>query len=219
MPNLEQELSRLGLNESQSKIYLYILENKRINLKGTAELLDVSSAGASKMLSEMVGKGFLKKMKIENKKIYLPRDLNEVLKQMQEKKRKEVDDMEQTLAELKSRYGSYSIKVYRLGDNYIDKIKGMVVQAKKAFEFVDLRNIVTKPELPKEYDEVEFKTIFSGNAEVPHGTNIDLETGKKYAHIVAFDKNVALTTTNKETIIIKNEEVANSVMAIIEKFK
>lgn len=222
MKEIPKVLEYLGLNESQIAAYLFILDNKEANLKNIAKHTKLSSPGAIKMLKEMTNKGFIKKYKVKTKKVYLLEDIDVFQNEIIRKKKEEINDINQAFEEIKSSYGVYPIKITRIGaDVLVDTMKSLIVKCKKVFEFVDRRYSIRNPDnkLNKVdiYKDVDFKTIYFDNEDSwPLGKRINLDKDKKYSYISSFEDKVSFTTTSKDTILIENVEIANTVQMLID---
>lgn len=219
MPHdIPKVLNYLGLNDSQIQAYLFILRNKEATLKTIANSINLSSPGAIKMLNEMVNKGFIKKFKAKTKKVYLLSDLDIFENQIINKKKDEIDEIRHAFEEMKSSYGVYPIKVTRIGsDILVDTIKAMIIKCKKVFEFIDRRGAIVRTDNKLEaYKDVDFETIyFDTEDSYSWGKRIELDTDKKYAHLISFEDKIKLTTSTKDTILIENEEIANTIQLLV----
>ena len=221
MEELSKKLRSLGLNKKQSQAYLYILKHKRVNLKILADLFDISTAGASKLLKDMVDKGFLKSFEVGNKKVFMATDLDEIKNRFLEQQKDKIKEYEQIFSELEAGYGGYTIRIFRMSaENLVKKIKKLILQTKEVSEFVDYRNIVSPTAtVPAEYKDIKFNVAYyHDKPEFKHqlGRKIQLDLDKSYAHLISFDDKVQFITSNKETVLIENQEIANSIQFLIK---
>ena len=217
MDNLMRALKVIGLNESQRKTYLYILKNKQINLKSVAELNYMSSAGATKLLNDMVEKGFVKKFKVGSKKVYMATDMNTLQQEIRNNKKEELNLIEQAFSDLRSGYGDYSIKVIRPNfDDMVGSFKSSIKNVPEVYELIDFSNILKKTSI-EEYDNKKFKTLYFGEEGVaPHGIRLSKTNSGNYAQVLVYGDRVDFTTTNKEIVVIENEEIVKSISYLID---
>ena len=219
MKDLEDKVKYLGLNKKQSKAYLFILKNKKVYLKELAKHLGITVAGTSKLLKEMIKMGFIKTFHIGNKKVFMSVDISELKKEFLKSKKEQLNRYESIFDELQSGYGGYTIKVFRISEsNLIKKYRELSKDCDEILEFVDLTNevIAMNDELNK---DARLKTIYYGeNISLPHAKKIDINTDKGYAHIIIINGFLFFITTNKEVLLINNDEISNSLKLLFKNF-
>lgn len=223
MPDLSEKIKDLGLNEKQSQAYLYILKNKRVNLKELAKELEISIPRISIITQDMIDKGFIKEVAIDGtRKIYTSTDIEEFRKQYLNDFKNKRHQIEQIFAELNNNYGQFSIKITRLSANtFVEKIKSIIIKSKEVFEFIDLRSLskIQEKQLP-EFKNIQYTTLFShpdDDFQSDKAQKVKIDLKKSYAHILSFGDKTRFTTTNKETVLLENQEIANSIQFLISE--
>jgi len=220
--DLEQQLKKLGLNKKQAEAYLYILKNKKVNLKTLSDKFHITTAGVSKLLKDMTERGFIKSFELGNKKIFMATDIREFRDEFLKKKKEEIADYEKLFEDLKAGYGGYSIKFERLShEAAIKKYVELVKKANSLFEFQDMRNMV-KPhtEISDEMKalKIDIKYLFvpayQGHI-FEGGIEMKADEDKNYAQVFSTGTKVSFQTTNKEVVMIDNVEIANSIQLLV----
>jgi sugar-specific transcriptional regulator TrmB len=219
MKDLEEKMSYLGLNKKQAKAYIFILKNKRVYLRDLANYLDVTIAGVSKLLKGMIRLGYVKTFQIGNKKVFMSVDIAELRKNFMKRKKAELNQYNAIFDELESGYGEYTIKVFRItSSKLMESVEQFILNSEgPIYEFVDIRNAVKKS-MPSAYKNIQFISVyFDEKCKIRSRVNgkYFFDVSRNYSHILAFDDKVICSTLNKETILIENEEISNSIKYLI----
>lgn len=220
--DIDKQLARLGLNKKQVETYLYILKNRRVNLKTLADKFGITTAGVSKLLKDMMERGFVKSLEVGNKKVFMATDIREFRDNFLKQKKEEFDDFEQLFNDLEAGYGGFSIKVNRPDiDSLVKTTQKTLEGASTVYEFLDASDIVNIPTvLPDHLKQKELLSIYNApkdGQKLPWGKSIIVDNNKNYATVLSIRDSVFFTTSNKETIVLNNADIANSIQVLIEQ--
>lgn len=221
MSPLLKKFKHLGMNPTQAKAYFHILKNKHVNYTSLSEHLGITKTGTQRAVIKLIQRNFVKEYPKGNEKILMANDLQDVMNKVREEKKRDFELTEKVLKEIDEAYGNYSIKLQRFSSKVLkETISEMVLQSKNVFEFMDGRFTIVKKPASAEYKNINFKTIYGGRKQnLPRAKRVILEKEKNYAHLLSFQDKVTFITSNKENILIENEEVALAIQFLIKNFQ
>jgi sugar-specific transcriptional regulator TrmB len=130
--NLTNQLKLVGLNKSEIRIYLYILENGLSNPPQVSRGTKITRTNCYHVLCSLKEKGLIQEQLNNNRKVYLPTDPESLVRNWQQKK----EAIEQILPDLHGLYTTQKNKPKIKFYDGIDQVREIYLQSLKADEIM-----------------------------------------------------------------------------------
>jgi len=232
--NIERQMHNIGLNQSESQVYLYLLEH---GLSGPPEIskgTKIARSNAHNVLKELVVKGLVNRQQKGKRYVYIPKDPGATLALLDKKR----DALEDALPDLyalhKKLKNKPSIKFYEGVDELKEIFEAtLLAEEKEILGFASTKKLFTV--LPKYFEtqyqkllkkkEIFFRDILthaSGEKEAKETKEnvkpyydyrlLKKEVGDLPTDVLIWDDNVAIMTLEDPVFgtIITNQDVADT---------
>lgn len=217
---INKKLAKLGLNKTQIKAYLYVLENRGAFLKDLAKEFNLTKAAISKIFNDLETIGLIKSCEHKGIKVFLVESPFRSRDKIIQTKKDELMKFRDALDELIIRYGHSKIRIRQLNDVQLAAVTSeeIIDNNKKIFLFHDFRKEVPLQRVPKKWRSKNFIMIYFYNNKnlYDFGKKFYCDKNKLYASIVSAGGRTKITTDYCESMEIASEEIANTVQLLIK---